>query len=64
MNVIVGNIKSVEVTQELRDATLKNLIHHETAGLKNYFPGYIDDLLLEPNDKYDPELNIINNRAI
>ncbi|MDP4043092.1 putative immunoglobulin-blocking virulence protein [Mycoplasmopsis arginini] len=64
MNVIVGNIKSVEVTKELRDATLKNLIYHETAGLKNYFPGYIDDLLLEPNDKYDPELNIINNQAI
>ncbi|VEU81750.1 putative immunoglobulin-blocking virulence protein [Mycoplasmopsis arginini] len=64
MNVIVGNIKSVEVTQELRDATLKNLIDNKPSGLKNYFPGFIDDLLLEPNEKYDPELNIVNNQAI
>ncbi|WP_330463503.1 putative immunoglobulin-blocking virulence protein [Metamycoplasma gateae] len=64
LNVIVGNIKSVEVTKELKDATLNSLINHKTDGLKNYFSGYVDDLLVEANDKYDPELNIKNNSLI
>ncbi|AZZ65328.1 putative immunoglobulin-blocking virulence protein [Metamycoplasma phocicerebrale] len=64
ISTIVGDIKNIKVTDELRNATMKKLISSPGAGLKSYFPNFVEDLNLKKTEMFDPEQHIKNNQLI
>ncbi|BAP39710.1 putative immunoglobulin-blocking virulence protein [Metamycoplasma canadense] len=63
-SVIVGTITNVEVTDELRKATV-NSLKNDKEGLKNYFPSYITDIVDTPESKYfNPDDYIKQNEGV
>ncbi|WP_427867466.1 putative immunoglobulin-blocking virulence protein [Mycoplasmopsis arginini] len=60
LNHIVGDVKSIEVTEELKDATAKDLVNREGIGLKNYFSNFTAEIL-EEGPQFDGEAHIRNN---
>ncbi|WP_330463649.1 putative immunoglobulin-blocking virulence protein [Metamycoplasma gateae] len=64
LNHIVGDIKNIEVTEELKNATAKDLVNKEGIGLKNYFSNFTNDILSDPSPQFDPEAHIRNNFAV
>ncbi|WP_045434282.1 putative immunoglobulin-blocking virulence protein [Metamycoplasma canadense] len=58
---IVGDIKNIKVTEELKNALVNNLVNKEAHGLKNFYSSFRADLLKEKTHDFDPEKHIQNN---
>ncbi|MBN4089550.1 putative immunoglobulin-blocking virulence protein [Mycoplasma enhydrae] len=63
-SIIVGDIKSIEVTEELKNKVRDKLIDSQGSGLRTYFPGFIDTINEEKTKDFDPELYIKQNPLI
>ncbi|PZW01585.1 putative immunoglobulin-blocking virulence protein [Metamycoplasma auris] len=65
INNHVGKVLRIEVTEKLKEATVKNLVNGEWSSLENYTNTFLsDDIPLTKTKEFDPDLYFRNNSHV